>query len=195
MSTAKTHIRTLRNPNYIGSWDLMVNEKETIELNVQVATVKKEMVQNGDKKEECRIVHLNGRKPLILNSTNEKALIKLFGTPFIEDWVGRWFTLYVKKVRAFGETVDALRIKDTLPVISSPAQPVTQTQPTQQQEPPKQKELFTVDDPKWEGVINGIASGTYSIDELKKVRTVSIDVEGKINQAVLNKKPPKEELL
>ena len=111
----KTHVRKLRNPNYIGSYELSKDNDTFNDLDVVIDYVISEDVQNGDKKEPCTVIHLKGFKPFILNTTNEKRIIKLFGTPFIEDWVGRSFTLYVEKVRAFGELHDALRVRRVLP--------------------------------------------------------------------------------
>ncbi len=53
-------------------------------------------------------------KPLVLNKTNAKALKKLFSpnsdTP--QDAVGHRVILKVEKVKAFGKTVDAIRIRE-----------------------------------------------------------------------------------
>lgn len=106
-----THFKKLRNPNYIGSYELMIDETTSIEMNVTIEKVVSELVQNGDKKEEAVVAYLKGHKPMIMNATNLKATSKALGTDFIEHWVGKEITLYVKKIRAFGEMVDALRVK------------------------------------------------------------------------------------
>ena len=54
-------------------------------------------------------------KPLILNKTNAEMIAKVWGTPFIEDWKGLQIILKVKKVSAFGEMVDAVRVANTRP--------------------------------------------------------------------------------
>ncbi len=118
----KTHYKKLRNPAYIGSYELMTGE-QSIELVVQMEKAVKEMVQNGDKKEEAMVLYLKGHKPMIVNSTNAKAITSATGSPFIEDWNGKLITLYVAKIRAFGESVDALRVKKEAPVILLPELP------------------------------------------------------------------------
>jgi hypothetical protein len=59
-------------------------------------------------------------KPMILNHTNAKMLSKLYKTPYIEDWAGRKLQLYVAAVNAFGEQVDAIRVRPYLPKADPP---------------------------------------------------------------------------
>lgn len=118
----KTHYKKLRNPSYIGSYELMTGEAP-IELNVKIISAVKEQVQNGDKKEEAMVVYLENQKPMIVNSTNAKSITAALGSPYIEDWEGKLITLYVAKIRAFGENVDALRVKKEAPKFVLPDLP------------------------------------------------------------------------
>lgn len=118
----KTHYKKLRNPNYIGSYELMTGDNP-IELNVKILSAVKEQVQNGDKKEEAMVVYLENQKPMIVNSTNAKSITAALGSPYIEDWSGKFITLYVAKIRAFGENVDALRVKKEAPKVILPDLP------------------------------------------------------------------------
>jgi len=118
----KTHYKKLRNPNYIGSYELMTGENP-IELNVKIVSAVKEQVQNGDKKEEAMVVYLENQKPMIVNSTNAKAITAALCSPYIEDWTNKYITLYVAKIRAFGENVDALRVKKEAPTFTLPDLP------------------------------------------------------------------------
>ncbi len=52
---------------------------------------------------------------MILNVTNSKTIQKLMKSPYIEDWIKKRITLIVKTVSAFGEKVDAVRVKNELP--------------------------------------------------------------------------------
>lgn len=114
METEKTHYKKLRNPLYIGSYELMTGgEPKNIVVEITGAT--KELVQNGDKKEDAMIIRLKNQKPMIVNSTNAKAITKALATPYIEDWVGKRIELTVKKIKAFGEWHDALRVVDVAP--------------------------------------------------------------------------------
>ena len=51
---------------------------------------------------------------MILNATNSKAISKMYG-PYIEDWVNKEITLYAEKIKAFGEYMEALRVRPIAP--------------------------------------------------------------------------------
>jgi len=106
-----THFKKQRNPNYIGSYELTVDVNTFIEIIVTIDKVVTELVQNGDQKEMHQVVHFKECKPMILNTTNAKAIEKIAASPFIEHWEGKQICLYVAKVKAFGSVHDALRVK------------------------------------------------------------------------------------
>ena len=104
---SKTHWKKLTNPNYLGSWDFQPGEIRTLTIK----EVKEEPVKSERGTEQCEIVYFSEDvKPLILNKTNGKMISNVWGSPYIEDWVGKQIKLCVKKVSAFGETVDAVRV-------------------------------------------------------------------------------------
>ena len=114
------HWKKLTNPDYIGAYAFERNEEKT----ATIKDVRQEMVAGADgKREECTVVYFKEAdlKPLILNRTNAKTITKLYGTGYIDEWVGRKITMVVKSVRAFGETVDAVRIKAEVPRAKSAA--------------------------------------------------------------------------
>jgi len=109
---SKTHWKKAFNPNYIGAYSLEPGE----ELVVTIESVGKEDVMNADgREEECLVAHLKGQKPFILNKTNAKTVATVTGSNYIEDWPGKQIQLYVAKVKAFGQMVDALRVRDFPP--------------------------------------------------------------------------------
>lgn len=106
----KTHYKTLMNPDYIGAYSL--NEGE--DLTVVIAHVAREVITGtGGKKEECTVAHLKNQKPMILNSTNQKSIARLYG-PYIEDWAGKPITLFASTTKLAGDTVECLRIRPTV---------------------------------------------------------------------------------
>ena len=110
----KTHWKKLNNPDYLGSYAFQPGEEKTVTID----RVEREMVFNpsNNGKEECTVAHfVEDVKPLILNTTNCKTIAKVWGTPYIEDWAGRRITLKVKKISAFGEMVDAVRVSGDRP--------------------------------------------------------------------------------
>ena len=109
-----THWKKLTNPDYLGAYAFDKGEEKT----ATIARVSREIVMGAEgKKEECTVAHFQepGLKPLILNATNCKAISKLYGTAYIEEWAGKRVILRVQQVKAFGEVVDAVRIRPEIP--------------------------------------------------------------------------------
>ena len=115
---AKTHWKKLTNPDYLGAYALD-DGKDVI---LTISYVREEKVTGSDgKKDDCVVCHFSERvKPMILNLTNMKTITKLFGTPYIEDWSGRRIQIGIEKVKAFGDVVDALRVRKFIPAENVP---------------------------------------------------------------------------
>lgn len=108
----KTHWKKLTNPNYLGAYAFQPGEEKV----VTITEVKREAVKNEKGTEECTVAYFaEDVKPLILNKTNAKMIAKVWGTPYIEDWAGCRIKLKVKKVSAFGEMTDAVRVASERP--------------------------------------------------------------------------------
>lgn len=115
MSEKLTHWKKLTNPDYLGAYALEPGQ----DLIVTIKSVANEVVVGADgKKETCSVMRFKENvKPLVLNATNSKTITKLLKTPYIEEWAGRKIQLYVEKnVKAFGDVVDAIRVRQFLPV-------------------------------------------------------------------------------
>ena len=113
----KTHWKKKFNYEYLGSYSLA--DGKDVTLTIQV--VKDDSVTGGDgKKQVCPVAYFKEKadwiKPMILNRTNCKIIEKIYGTPFTEDWAGKQITIYISNgVKAFGDVVDALRIRTKKP--------------------------------------------------------------------------------
>lgn len=108
-----THWKKLTNPDYLGAYSL--EDGKDIVLTIERVQVETVTGPEG-KKEECMVCHWAEReKPMILNSTNAKMIQKLLKTPYIEEWSGHKIQIGVEMVKAFGEIVDALRVRSFLP--------------------------------------------------------------------------------
>lgn len=139
----QTHWKKLTNTNYLGSYSLEPGQ----DLTVEIISVKKELVTGaGGEKEECIVATLKNQKPMILNKTNCKSIEKIYGTPYIEQWAGKSITLYAEKIRAYGEVVEALRVRKN--VDSRPE--------------------LTPQHEKWNGAIEALTSGKCDINLIKK---------------------------
>ena len=114
----KTHWKKLTNPDYLGAYALEEGKDIVLTINF----VREEKVTGTDgKKDDCVVCHFSERvKPMILNATNMKTITKIFGTPYIEEWAGRKIQIGIEKVKAFGDVVDALRVRKFLPVENMP---------------------------------------------------------------------------
>lgn len=111
-----THYKKLMNPDYLGAYALEPGK----DLIVTIRSVANEMIIGTDgKKEECIVARFQEKeiKPMILNATNCKTITKLAGSPFIENWQGMKIQLFVEKVKAFGDVVEALRVRPFKPKV------------------------------------------------------------------------------
>lgn len=118
---ALTHWKALTNPDYIGEYAFQPGQK----IVATISHVTKESVTSPDGKKECKpVVHFKERdiKPLILNSTNANTISKLAHAPHVEKWSGLKITMGVKKVKAFGEWKNAVRVEDVALPTESPAE-------------------------------------------------------------------------
>jgi hypothetical protein len=108
-TTTQTHWKKLVNTTYLGSWDLP-NGKD---ISLTIEAITKEPITGADgKKEDAVLCQFKGaKKKMILNKTNLKSIAKIAKSPMIENWVGVQIILTIETVKAFGEIVEALRIK------------------------------------------------------------------------------------
>ena len=158
----KTHWKKLENPDYIGAYSLEPGK----DLTVTIEKVVREMVTGtGGKKEECSVAYLTGQKPFILNRTNQKMIAKIHDTPYIEDWAGKSITLYVAKIKAFGEdNVECLRVRQDLPKTKLP-------------------ELKKTDVDNWAKVVAAM-NGGYTIAQIRTKWVVSKETEMELMKEV-----------
>ena len=108
------HWKKQFNYDYLGSYSLD-GKKEAVVTITKLDTDK--VTGQQGRKEDCFVVYFKEfDKPMILNRTNAKAIEKVSGSGLVQDWAGTQVTLYVEQgVNAFGEVVDALRIRDKKP--------------------------------------------------------------------------------
>ncbi len=103
------HWRSLMKSVYLGSHDFQPGQ----EFKVVVESISKETIKNAEGKPEDVVLarFVKAQKPMIVNKTNMKAMAKIFQSNYIEDWTGKSVCLFVQKVQAFGEWVEAIRVK------------------------------------------------------------------------------------
>ena len=159
MEKQLTHWKKLQNPLYLGSYDFQPNEERT----VTVKDVKREMVKGPDGSEEETILYfVENYKPMIMNATNSKMLTKLSESPYVEKWIGISFKLVVVKIKAFGEFMDALRIKSEKVVKLLPE--------------------LVLDSANFVKVKEAIKSGKFTIEQVESTYKLSKEVKEAINE-------------
>jgi len=122
MSDHKTNWKKLMNPDYLGAYSLDDGSGKYADIIVTIRNIKTESVASPEgKRETCPVAYFaeNGIKPMVLNATNMKTLQKLFHSKYIEDWEGGKIQLFVAQVKAFGDVVDALRIRPYAPEVKT----------------------------------------------------------------------------
>ena len=118
MTQSKTHWRTFHPSKYIGSADFNENERKVLTI---VKAGREGVKDDKGREDTCLVIHFKeDEKPMICNVTNSKAIDKVAGSSFIEDWKGVRIELYTTPVSAFGEMVDAVRVKPAPPKITKP---------------------------------------------------------------------------
>ena len=149
----KTHWKKLQNPDYLGAWDFQPNEIKLLTIK----QVRQEEVYNqqSKSKELCSVCHfVENAKPMILNTTNSKAITELLKTPYIEDWVNEKIAVRVEQIKAFGQLMDAVRICD-LPQLNQ-------------------------NHPKWQSVVKALKEKTATLEQVKMRFVLTNEIEQKL---------------
>lgn len=115
----KTHWKALADTSqYLGKHHFGPDEKKT----VTIKDFDEPIIENHAKrtKEKKAVLYFEEPdvRPLIANKTNRQKIALLLGSEYMEDWIGRKITLYVKKdvPNNFDPSnPGAVRVWDTLP--------------------------------------------------------------------------------
>lgn len=115
MNMEKTHWKKIvSDPNYLGEADFNEGEEKV----ATIASVNQsETVVTAEGKSQKAVLHfVEPLKPMILNVTRSKAIEKVAGSPYFEDWKGVRIQLYIEhNIKAFGELVSAVRVRPRKP--------------------------------------------------------------------------------
>lgn len=120
-----THWKTQFNYQWLGAYSLPDGK----DIALTIREMKREEVVGMSGKKELLLVayFAENVKPMVVNKTNCKALEKLFRTPLIEDWAGKQIQVGASRVDAFGDKVDALRIRPFAPKPPGDERPTVET--------------------------------------------------------------------
>lgn len=163
----KTHWRKLYDPDYLGAYSLDKDGKYT-DMVVTIKQIRQGKIKGTDGKETEEIMaDMVNQKPMVLNATNCKTIEKLYG-PHIEDWAGKKITLYVAKVRAFGDMHECLRVRDKVPSGAGQAE-LPELTPTHE---------------KWAGAKKALWDENTTIEAIRKKFILSDENETLLKQPI-----------
>lgn len=118
IKASNRHWKNYVDKDYLGSHNL--EEGEELELTVAKFEGEEEVLTpdgKGMTKQICRVLYFKEEVPkMILNMTNATTLASLYGS-HPDQWTDKKLRLYAAKIKAFGKTQDALRIRDFIPQI------------------------------------------------------------------------------
>jgi hypothetical protein len=161
MTKSKTHYKKLQDKPYIGSWDIEIGSEPIFTIDY----VKSEPV-TGERGvvSKCIVVYFKERdvKPLIANKTNQNTIARVYETPYIEDWSGKQIQLFVERVNFRGEMIDAIRIRNRIPV--------------------KNKENFTPSHRRWDEAVIKLKNGETTIEKIKSVYNLTVEAENQLTK-------------
>ena len=105
------HWRKYFDSEFVGSWDLPPGRDVVLEI----ASVQADKVKGvrGEQKKPS-VTFTKGTKKLLLNSTNARTIAAMYGV-YTEKWIGKSIALYATSTEAFGETVECIRVRPTVP--------------------------------------------------------------------------------
>jgi len=119
----KTHWKKTLNKDYLGSHDLDNGEGDYSEIKATIkrVTLKDVTDPQGNKSKEKIAEFAGNTKPMILNSTACKHIEKFTNSSYLEEWLNVPVQIFVQRgVKAFGDVVDALRLRDFQPETELP---------------------------------------------------------------------------
>jgi hypothetical protein len=108
----ETHWKINFDYRYTGAYELKEGEEKILTIQ---RVCKEEIMDTTGAKQMCLVAYFKeANKPMVLNKTNCKTIEKLY-SPYIENWLNKRVIVSSQKVKAFGDTIDALRIKRRIP--------------------------------------------------------------------------------
>jgi hypothetical protein len=105
-----TDYRGMFDRDYIGSWDLAGRD-----VTVEIEGVKQGELSNGKQKNKKPILSMVGKeKKLALNKTMCLSIAGMYGND-TRKWVGKFITLYPTTTTFGRQTVDCIRVRESVP--------------------------------------------------------------------------------
>lgn len=108
--------KIVSDPDFLGEADFNEGEEKIVTIDHVQSGVR---VKSTEGTSEKAVVYFRERiKPMILNVARSKAITKVAGSKFVEDWVGVAIAVYIDdNVKAFGDVVSAVRVRPRKPMV------------------------------------------------------------------------------
>ncbi len=108
-----THYLSMFDKSFIGAWSL---DGEDVVVTIESVKAGNAPKKPGEKKAARKaIVKLREFEELwLLNVTNGATIAAMYGA-HVEKWVGKRVTLFPTTTSSFGDTVECIRVKPTVP--------------------------------------------------------------------------------
>lgn len=113
-----TDVRSMFDRAYLGCWDLQGRDVTVTIARVVAGTL---TAQGGRTSKKPVVYFERTEKGFALNKTNMKTIAAMYGYK-AEDWVGKRITLYPTQTSFGSETVEAIRVRPTIPKSRSASQ-------------------------------------------------------------------------
>lgn len=98
---------------FLGGWSFE-NGDET--LTISAVDEKQMYDQETDGKKTGLVIYFEEKDlPMVLNQTNAETIAEVTGTSVLAEWVGKKIVVGSRKVKAFGQIHDAIRVQNTKP--------------------------------------------------------------------------------
>lgn len=110
--------RKYMDKSFLGSWDV----PDGSDLVLTIDHVARDDVQNERGSEKKLTIHFREKdyKPMIVNTTNAKAISTAYKSTKVEDWENKKIGIYKATISAFGQTTECLRVRDYPPKTDEP---------------------------------------------------------------------------
>ena len=110
-------ISTIFPSKYVAAEDL---NGKPITLTITTCTLEEMQSHDNQKVSKPVVYFAKATKGLVLNRTNATIIADLYGDE-TDAWTGKRITIYPTRVKAFGKTVDAIRVREEVPAQPKPA--------------------------------------------------------------------------
>lgn len=116
MLEGNPHWREFNETEFLSSSDLeMLGVKESVFV---ITDVSEKNIKHADgNTNRTLLINLQGQsKAMQIYAKNSKALIKVTGSPYPNEWIGKSITVYISyNDKSFGKVEDRLRVRDRAP--------------------------------------------------------------------------------